>query len=479
MLYDELTLRADSRSRSRTISAGEGCLKRITQCRGCGSKALTPAFRLADAGPPRADARGFGRRKRSDIDFVLCDPAKDARACGLVQSGFERAALAASSASARYASRRAHLRRLATECLELISGRDCAALDIGCNDGALLSFYPRWVDRYGVDPSEHIEGIGDWAWTLREAFPSPALDRALGGKLFDIITASNVLEEVDAPRAFLKRIKSLLAPDGVFALETLYAPMTLMRAGVEQIAAGATALYSLAALERALRDAGFKIFRGALTDKEGGSIRLFATHEDNADHDFDPWYERLARLWDEENALALRTVQPYQAFERRALEARAEFADLLNAARDRGERVFLIGADGASAALLHWAGAAQEAVSAVIDEGSPEGARLLGGPQILNENEARGIEPDYFLVPASLKREALERWREAILLGARIIVATPAPHIVSKHNYAAELARALAVGDAAGEVETLRAILAAAGKPRLVSVAASKLAANG
>jgi SAM-dependent methyltransferase len=440
---------------------------------------LTPAFRLAEAAAPRADARGFGRRKRADVEFLLCDPSKDARACGLVQSAAERAAPAASSASARYASTRAHLRRLATECLELISGRDCAALDIGCNDGALLSYYPRWVDRYGVDPSEHVDGVGDWAWTQREAFPSPALDRAFGGKLFDIITAANVLEEVDAPRAFLKRVKSLLAPDGVFALETLYAPMTLMRAGVEQIVSGASALYSLAALERALRDAGLKIFRGALTDKEGGSIRLFATHEENADHDFDPWYERLARLWDEENALALRMVQPYQAFERRATDARAQFSELLNAVRDRGERVFLIGAGAPSAALLHWAGGAQEAVSAVVDEGFAEGARLLGGPQIINENEARAIEPDYFLAPASLKREALERWREAILLGAQIIVATPAPHVVSKHNFAAELAKTLAVGDAAGEVETLRAILAAAGKPRLVAVSSDKKAVNG
>ncbi|MBY0423639.1 MAG: hypothetical protein K2Q06_15145, partial [Parvularculaceae bacterium] len=267
--------------------------------------------------------------------------------------------------------------------------------------------------------------------------------------------------------------------DGVFALETTYAPMVLMRAGVETIVAGASAIYSLGALERLFRDAGLKIFRGALTDKEGGSIRLFATHEENADHDFDPWYERLARLWDEENALALQTIQPYQAFERRAEDARAAFQTMLDEIRDRGERVFLIGAGATSTAILHWAGPAQSAVSAAIEDGWREGARLPSGQQILNENEARVIEPDYFLAPASLKRDALERWRDAILLGAQVIVPTPAPHVVSKSNYAAELARTLAVGDAAGEVETLRAILAAAGRPRLVAVGVEKKAAAG
>ncbi|MEZ5917432.1 MAG: hypothetical protein R3C40_07705 [Parvularculaceae bacterium] len=55
---------------------------------------------------------------------------------------------------------------------ELISGRDCAALDIGCSDGTLLSFYPRWVDRYGVDTLDDVDQIGSWAWSAKAAFPS-------------------------------------------------------------------------------------------------------------------------------------------------------------------------------------------------------------------------------------------------------------------------------------------------------------------
>ncbi|MEQ8748309.1 MAG: hypothetical protein RIC52_00910, partial [Amphiplicatus sp.] len=128
-------------------------MKKITHCRACGSKALTPAFSLEKAAPALSARIGGAlvRRSRADIDFVLCDPAKDARACGLLQLAHKRVAPVAPPApSNRYASVRAHLRAVATEALELISGRDCAALDIGCSDGALLSFYPRWVERYGV-----------------------------------------------------------------------------------------------------------------------------------------------------------------------------------------------------------------------------------------------------------------------------------------------------------------------------------------
>lgn len=447
-------------------------VKKITHCRACGSKALTPAFSLEKAAPALSARIGGAlvRRSRADIDFVLCDPAKDARACGLLQLAHKRVAPVAPPApSNRYASVRAHLRAVATEALELISGRDCAALDIGCSDGALLSFYPRWVERYGVDPGEAVETVGQWAWTAREAFPSGELDAAFGDKRFDIITVVSVLEEVDEPRALLKRAKELLAPDGVLAIETLYAPMTLTRNGVEAFVGGASAVYSLGVLERLMRDFGLKIFRGALTGKEGGSVRLFVTHADAEDHDFDPWYERLARLWDEENALSLRAMQPYQAFERRAEEARKSFISMLKEIAGRGESVHVLGASAPSAALLAWAGEASAAIRAVVEEGPARGDAMLAGLPVISETECRAAEPDYLLAPASLKREMMERWRESVLLGAKIIVATPEPHVIHTHNFAAEYARTLAEGDGAGGVETLRGILVAAGRPRVVA----------
>lgn len=438
-------------------------MKKISHCRACGSKSLTPAFRIAGPGRPGAFAM-----RRDDVEFVYCDPMRDAHACGLLQSAHaNEAAAARAEPSGRYAATRNHLRQLATEALELISGRDCAALDIGCSDGTLLSFYPRWVDRYGVDPADVVEQIGAWAWTAKSAFPSADLDRAFGAKKFDIITASSVIEQLDEPAAFFARAKSLLADDGVFALDTLYAPIALTRTAVEAFASGVACVYSLGVLERLVRDQGLKIFRGALIDKDGGAIRLFMTHAGVDDHDFDPWYERLARLWDEENALALRAQQPYQAFERRAGETIAAFQELMEAMARRGECAHVLGTGPTSAAIVALAGQDRTVIRAAVGAGSP-GERAFSLP-VISETDSRAAEPDALIAPASLKREMLERWRESILLGARMIVISPTPHVVTNANYAAELAKTLSAGDGGGGgVETLRAILGAAGAPRLV-----------
>lgn len=454
-------------------------MKRIVNCRACGSAALSPAFTLENMGAEPARQGILGRQKSEAVEFVVCDPSKDIHACGLLQNAFANEAPRKRIApSGAFRTTRSSLRSLATEGLELISGRDCAALDIGCSDGTLLSFYPRWVDRYGVDPSDDVDLIGDWSWSAKAAFPSADLDRAFAGKKFDLITASSVLEEVNEPRAFFARVKSLLTEDGVFALETLYAAMTLTRTAADAFASGVNAVYSISVLERILRDCDLKIFRGNLTEKDGGSIRLFITHAESSDYDFDPWFERLAQLWDEENALSLRTRAPYQAFENRVDLARRAFSDLMAKVVANDEKAHLFGADAGASMLYAWAGKHARAIEAVIgfDE-IPDGARLVtGGPSIIPESEARAIEPDYLIAPPSLKREILERWRDPILRGAKILFATPTPHVVSAGNYAAEFGKSLTGGDGAGGSESLRSILSAAGGLRLVADSSRKSA---
>lgn len=439
---------------------------------------MSPAFSLApiDASPARRTI--LSRHARRPVEYVYCDVSRDPSACGLLQNAAAASEPVAPEFDAFRSTRltRNALRSAATEALELISGRDCAALDIGCGDGALLSFYPRWVDRFGVDPRGRSATIGSWAKSFTAEFPSAELDLAFAGRKFDIVTAISILEEIADPRAFLSRIAGLLAPDGVLVLETAYGPATLTRNGVDAVCGPGVALYSLGALERLMRDCGFKIFRGGLTDKSGGSIRIFAAHAGVDDYDFDPWYERLARLWDEENVLGLGQRQPYQAFEQRAEAARASFAELMRGLARRGQNAHILGLGAPAAMLLAWAGEAAHAIEAAIDPGAEMdggfdlGERVcVGGPAVISERESRCIEPDCLIVPAPLRLEALERWREHIQRGQQLIFATPSPVIVNAGNYAAEFAKALKGAGVGAETDTLRSILGAAGGFRVVA----------
>ena len=440
-------------------------MKKIHECRACGSKALTNAFAV-DTG---VRSGGVFDRSRKE-NFLLCDPSRHARACGLLQS--ENATpVSEISMSGRHISNRDQLRIAATEALELISGRDCAALDIGCNDGSLLSYYPRWVERYGVDTSHYIDDIGSWASTIKGSFPSVLFDEKIGERKFDIITAISTFEYINEPAAFLSAVKDRLVADGVFVLETLYSPIVLTQNVIDTFQQGVSAVYSIGVLEWLVRSADMKVVKGTLTPKDGGSIRLFITHKDNDALDFDPWTERLARLWDEENALAMRAMQPYQTFSTRVDEVREEFQALIKDINARGETIHLLGADRHAQVMLDWMGDDATAVRAITDtqrlrEAHDENEFAV---PIVTEAETRAAEPDYLIAPARLKRETLDRWREAIMLGAKLIFVTPRPHVVNAANYTSEYGKVIAGGDRGSSIESLRSILAAVGGPRLVA----------
>jgi len=120
---------------------------------------------------------------------------------------------------------------------------------------------------------------------------------------------------------------------------------------------------------------------------------------------------------------------------------------------------------------LRWAGPAAKSVTAAVDTSAAREAERLGekGPRIISETECRAAEPDFLIGSARYKREMMERWREAIMLGARLIFITPSPQIITAANFASEYGKALGAGDGPAGAQTLRTILAAAGGPRLIA----------
>src|SRR5689334_21935041 len=75
------------------------------------------------------------------------------------------------------------------------------------------------------------------------------------------------------------------------------------------------------------------------------------------------------------------------------------------------------------------------------------GSRTLGTEiRIVTEEESRAAKPDYYLVlPWHFKKEFLERERETIFAGTKMIFPLPEVEIVSKDNYETAL-RAAAEG---------------------------------
>jgi 2-polyprenyl-3-methyl-5-hydroxy-6-metoxy-1,4-benzoquinol methylase len=100
-------------------------------------------------------------------------------------------------------------------------GHDLRVLDMGCGTGCLLQALCEagYRDVWGVEFSEYAAGL---ARSIEGAkvFTGDILDVELPLGSFDVINATEVIEHLRDPLTTFRRIKSLLAPGGVFIYST-------------------------------------------------------------------------------------------------------------------------------------------------------------------------------------------------------------------------------------------------------------------
>lgn len=99
-------------------------------------------------------------------------------------------------------------------------------LDIGCFNGAWLSYLGERWQRFGVEPCRPAASVAEDRGVRVIA---PVLEEVPIHERFDVITAIDVLEHIPAPLPFLRRAVDLLAPGGMIVIVTGDSDATLWR----------------------------------------------------------------------------------------------------------------------------------------------------------------------------------------------------------------------------------------------------------
>jgi len=88
-----------------------------------------------------------------------------------------------------------------------------AILDIGCSNGALLGYLGQSWERFGIEPGQQA---ADQAEERGVKIIAPMLDQCTTDQRFDVILAIDVLEHLLDPNAFIRDMRALLNPGGIF-----------------------------------------------------------------------------------------------------------------------------------------------------------------------------------------------------------------------------------------------------------------------
>jgi hypothetical protein len=197
--------------------------------------------------------------------------------------------------------------------------------------------------------------------------------------------------------------------------------------------------YSLGVLEYILERAGMRVFEASLNSINGGSIRCLATHSDNYAGNTAEGSRQLDLLRQREFELELDTDRPYSAFQSRIDAHREELRALLRVIKQSGQSIHVYGASTKGNVLLQWCGIDHSIIDCAADRNEEKhGARTLGTDiPIVSEEESRAMKPDYYLVlPWHFREEFLERERETIQAGVKMIFPLPTIEVVSRESLA-------------------------------------------
>lgn len=421
-------------------------------CRVCGSADLVPVIDLG-----RQYLQGsfvkpgvlMPPTRKLPTQLVRCDVTRNENGCGLLQlaHSFPPEILYANYwyRSGTNATMRNHLASIAKSALSQTKKASPTVLDIGCNDGTLLANYPTTSKRYGVDPSDIARDIKDGTVVINTVFPSEQATKVLPEHGIDIVTSIAMFYDLESPVEFARNIERLLSEDGIWVFEMSYLPLMLLQNSFDTICHEHLEYYSLAALEEIAARADLRIFKVVINDINGGSIRCYACRAHKADFGTAEDRAFLHRLRIKEFEMELDTDTPYVTFQSNIDRLKDELNSLLFSIRSKGEKIHIYGASTKGNVLLQWYGINRVMVDCAADR-NPEkdGSSTLGTDiPIVSEEKSRAAKPDYYLVlPWHFKSEFLEREREMIFSGTKMIFPLPEVVVVTKDNYDEALAAA-------------------------------------
>lgn len=309
--------------------------------------------------------------------------------------------------------------------------KDDLLIDIGSNDGTLLSNFVSDCKVLGITP----EDIGKLAIkkgipTMLEYFTKDTVGKIVKehGKA-KIVTAANVFAHIENPNEVLNNIISLLKSDGVFISESHYLYSLIKTLQYDTIYHEHLRYYSLAALKYLLESHGLEIFHAKQIPTHGGSIRVFAARKGTQ-----PIQKSVAAVLAKEKA-SVTDIKNLLKFKNKVVLSKLELCKLLFDLKKKGKRIFGISAPSRASTLINYVGLSKDILDCVVEiKGSYKIGRYIPGTLIpvLDEKELYNKQPEYALLLSwHIAEELIPKLKKNGFKGS-FIIPLPRPQVVKK-----------------------------------------------
>lgn len=307
-------------------------------------------------------------------------------------------------------------------------------IEIASNDGYLLrNFKAAGIPVLGIEPAENVAKVAQAAGIpsqVRFFGTQTARDLVAQGVHADLLIGNNVLAHVPALNDFVGGLKILLSRRGIITMEFPHLLRLMQENQFDTIYHEHFSYFSFITVEHVFARHGLKIFDVLELPTHGGSLRIYARHDDNDAH---PMTENVIRLKQEEERQGIRQPDTYRRFSEQVKETKRKLLEFLIEARRGGKTVVGYGAPAKGNTLLNYCGIRTDFIDYTVDLSPHKQGLYLPGTRIPIHSPARINEtrPDYVLIlPWNLKDEIIRQMAHISAWGGRFIVPIPEVRIV-------------------------------------------------
>ena len=412
---------------------------RINKCRVCGNTNLISCLNigeqyLSSIFPDSLDYKN--KLKKQSLELLLCKKDDNNKNCGLLQLANEYDLSEMYKAYPYTSNLNESMVKILKEVVfnavkfGNLKPKDLI-LDIGGNDGTLLSFFKDYD--YGllnIDAAQNIKQVfsSENLTVVSDFFSKQKFD-TVSSQQARLVFSIAMFYHIANPIEFCKDVESCMKDDGIWAIQMAYLPAMLETNMYDNIVSEHKGYYSIDTLQWVMDKAELEIFDALVNDVYGGSFCVFVKKKkcDNF-----KTTERLRRLIEKEKQYKIFDLQTYKNFETNIIKSRDSLRKLIFKLKAEHKNIWVYGASTKGNTILQYCEFDTNTITAAADCNPFKFGKYLIGSDIpiTDEETMRKANPDYLLVlPYSFIDSFMEKEHELVKKGTQFI--TPLPYVAT------------------------------------------------
>jgi len=294
-------------------------------------------------------------------------------------------------------------------------------IEIGSNDGYLLQYFKEIdIPVLGIDPSEETAKVA-----IKKGIPTEIIFFNTNfSKQANLIIVNNVIAHTPDPNEFVKALKKCLKPSGVITVEFPSILELIKNNQFDTIYQEHYSYFSLHSIKNLFERHGLKIFDVKELPTHGGSLRIYACHDNEKILEDINIIDILSK----EKAFGILDPRMYFKFGYKAENIKRDLLDLLISLKKINRVVVGYGAPAKGNTLLNYCGIRSDLLKYTVDINPHKQGLFLPGTHIPIKcpNQIMIDQPDYVLVlPWNIQIEIVNQLSYIKSWGGKFIIPIP------------------------------------------------------